>query len=136
MDLCRSYCMRRFSSPRCNLLLNQLSFGEVFFMSRHPSFFHYPYLCNVACRYLTHSSLNPFAFLRNLFTAGNSDFMGLYTSRSYDRLSRLAISLLFILRFCQLAPRNEDGIISDICSNILERLNERHLAACTSVWRI
>jgi len=46
-------------------------------MPRHPSSFHYPYLCNVAYRYLIPNAFN--SFIRNLFTTGNADFRGLNT---------------------------------------------------------
>ena len=43
-------------------------------MPRHPPSSHYPYLCNVAYRHLIPLASNSFAFIRNLFTAGNVDF--------------------------------------------------------------
>ena len=78
-------------------------------MPRHPSSFHYPYLCNVAYRYLIPNDFNSFTFIRNMFTAGNADCRGLNTSRSYDRPSRITVFLLFMLRFCQHVPCNEEA---------------------------
>jgi hypothetical protein len=78
-------------------------------MPRHPSSLHYPYLCNVAYRYLIPNAFNSFTYERNLFTTGNADSRGLNTSTSYDRQSRITVFLLFMLWFCQLVPCNEEA---------------------------